>query len=287
MKRKHIMLTSTVLFIGTTGLFAKLSQLGIFSSNKSTFSEIEIQYNIEYGTHPKQKLDLCKPTNVTKDLPGVMLIHGGGGDKQSFLATCKALAKRGLVAVTINFREEPPPSYENILADTNSAYGWLLNQEEVDSNKMGVMGGSLGGYIASMLGTQDHQNKPICTENNFGPTDFTDPNFEPSAINENFVEKFFGGVTHDENPELYINLSPITHVTDDDSPQWFFTRSKNDKLVPRTQMILMVDKLKTAGLQTKFYEYFGFGRGHANKMLPWSSKKLFNKRVNFLVDCLN
>ena len=92
-----------------------------------------------------------------------------------------------------------------------------------------------------MMGTIEFDNKVNCVVNNFGPTDFTDEELEGSPLKDEFVENFFGGVTSDENPGLYKNLSPITHSSLEDASSWLFTRSINDKLVPKSQMTRMIN----------------------------------------------
>lgn len=251
-------------------------------------SNIIVEKDIAYGNLPKQKLDLCKPSTIHGKVPGVILIHGGGGDKSDFLNACKELAKNGLIAVTVNFRESPPPSWKVILEDNKNALAWLKSQDNVNTDRIGAMGGSLGGYVSSMMGAAEFENKVNCVVNNFGPTDFTDEAFNQSSnpFYDEFVEKFFGGVTYEEDPELYRQLSPITHVSDNDANPWFFTRSTNDQLVPRSQMTRMIDAINALGISTEFYEYEGTGGGHANNLPPLKALQLFNKRINFLVDCL-
>lgn len=268
----------------------------LLSKNKSVaptklsafISGVTIEYDIAYGAHPKQKLDLCKPKTIAGKVPAVMLIHGGEGDKNGFTSICKKLAKGGFVAAAVNFREDPPPSYEVILADNHAALSWLKAKDYVDPNKIGSWGGSLGGYVSSMAGTFESSDKVQCVNNNYGPTDFTDPSeWQGSSQADEFTEKFFGGVTYDENPQLYRDLSPITHVSSNDAGKWLFTRSTNDQLVPRTQMTKMIEALKAVGLQTEFYEYKGTGNGHANKLGLLQARKLLQKRLNFMTECLN
>ncbi|OGM12572.1 hypothetical protein A2V80_00925 [Candidatus Woesebacteria bacterium RBG_16_39_8b] len=250
-------------------------------------SNIIVEKDIAYGSLPKQKLDLCKPKSVSGKVPGVILVHGGGGDKSDFLNACKELAKNGLIAITVNFRETPPPSWKVILEDNRRALAWLKARNDVDSEKIGAMGGSAGAYVASMMGTTEFENKVNCVENNFGPTDFSDEAWGEGPLYDEFVDKFFGGVTYEENPELYKQLSPITHASANDANPWFFTRSTNDQLVPRSQMTKMIDALENVGISTEFYEYEGTGGGHANNLPPLAALQLFNKRINFLVDCLS
>ena len=159
--------------------------------------EAIVEPDIAYGSQTKQRLDLCRPKNAIGKHGGVMIIHGGGGDKSQHRDQCKSFAERGLVAIAVNYREDPPPTWKVILGDNAMAMDWLLARPDVDTNRIGAMGASLGGYVASYFGTYDDPRKVDCTENNFGPMDFTDTNFEGSPLYDEAVSKFFGGVTYD------------------------------------------------------------------------------------------
>jgi len=252
------------------------------------FGDIIVDNDLAYGTLPLQKLDLCEPKNISGKVPAVILIHGGGGDKSDYSLICRQLAKEGLVVIAVNFRESPPPAYKVILPDNRDALSWLKQRPEVDPQRIAAMGGSLGGYVSSLLGTMEFPNKVKCVANNYGPTDFTDPSFyADSPIKEQFVDKFFGGVTFEDDPQLYRDLSPITHVSAQDAQPWLFTRSRNDHLVPRSQMERMVAALKGVGISSQIYEYNGTGSGHANTLPAKENLKLLDTRISFLVQCLS
>lgn len=277
-----------------TGLFIFL--LAILTLFKTNFRpmrvdangvSIKFQTGLAYGPHPLHRLDLCEPSRIQGQVAGVILIHGGEGDKSSFTSICKDLAHAGFVAVTINYREDPPPSYQVILPDIDLAVSWLTGKTYVDPNKLGTWGGSLGGYLASVLGTKENPGAVKCVSNNYGPTDFTDPNLESSPLKDEFLAEFFGGITLEQDPALYQNLSPVFNVSPADAPSWLFTRSTNDALVPRTQMDRMVSALNGVGLKTQVYEYAGTGGGHANRLPMLQARKLYNTRLDFMKNCLN
>lgn len=282
----NILLAATgVLFILFSSHFLKNRSLAPKDSDAA--SEIIFQQDVPYGALPKQKLDLCKPKNLQGKVPGIIIIHGGGSDKSKHTAQCKKFAQNGFVAVAVNYREEPPPSWKVILADNRLALNWLKARDDVENSKIGAVGGSLGGYVSSMMGVHESEMAVECVNNDFGPTDFTDPSWDrESEFGQYFVKKFFGGETYEQNPELYENLSPTTYVSSDDAANWLFTRSTNDRLVPRSQMTRMIDALSKAGIKTEFYEYDGTGAGHANNLPPLANLSLFNKRIDFMVNCL-
>ena len=250
-------------------------------------TKIVFTQDIPYGSLPKQKLDLCMPVSLTGKVPGVIIIHGGGGDKSQHTSQCKDLAKNGFVAIAVNYREDPPPTWKVITADNRAALVWLRARPEVYPARIGAMGGSMGGYVSSLIGTVEDIDRAQCVNNNYGPTDFTDPSeWEGSPIWDEGVAKFFGGVTYDQNPALYRQLSPVVHVSEDDAATWLFTRSTNDHLVPRTQMTKMIAALEKTGIRTESYEYNGTGGGHANNLPILQARKLYQKRLDFMTQCL-
>lgn len=284
-------------FIGLIGLWVILTASFVqdrsFGTNKlnAQSPEIIVLKDLSYGPFPMQKLDLCMPKSLTpgSTISSVILSHGGGGDKKNYLSICKGLARRGIVAATVNFREDPPPAYPRVVEDVKRALAWLKDlarRRNVEIHRVGAWGGSLGGYLSSMLGTNEFENKVSCVSNNFGPTDFTDPEWEGYSEGVYlFVNKFFGGITYEEDPELYENASPITHISANDAQSWLFTRSRNEKLVPRSQITRMASALEAVGIDTEIYEYTGFGPGHANRFIL-KAKQLLEKRMNFMENCL-
>ena len=186
--------TLILLFIIIISVFL-LQKSDVFSFSAFVNAEsVEIKENIPYGNLSVQKLDMCKPVAVTGNTPGVILIHGGGGDKSSFRKPCTDFARSGFIAISVNYRESPPPSYQLMIDDMNAAISWLKDRPNVRSDRIGAYGGSLGGYLASVAGTFETDNKVRCVENNFGPTDFTDPNFEGNQLYGAVEQIIFGRV---------------------------------------------------------------------------------------------
>src|SRR3989338_4733699 len=253
----------------------------------ATSGSIVIRRDIPYGSEDKQVLDLCRPKTMSGKVSGVILIHGGGGDKSDFMRSCKLLAAGGYVAATINYREEPAPAYPMLLDDARLALSWLRARPEVDSTRMGAMGGSAGGYLSSHLGTRQDTERVQCVVNNFGPTDWSDPAVGGSPdMYERFTTKLFGNVTAEDDPGLYADASPITHVTSDDA-DFVFTRSVNDHLVPRSQAERMIAALRAAGKTVPdLYEFNATGSAHALQMSTEEMLKLWRFQKGFLDSCL-
>lgn len=252
-----------------------------------TTSEVNIERNIKYGPSDKQAVDICAPKGQTGSLPLVLLIHGGGGDKSQYASTCRRLAASGYLAAAINYREEPAPAYPKALDDTEKALAFLRNNRNVNPARTASMGGSAGGFLSSLLGTKETDQKVMCVVNQFGPTDLTDPAILSLPIwKTRLFPKMFGNVSYEEDPQLYKNASPITYVSGDDA-DFFFTRSTNDPLIPKSQPIRMIEALRKVGkIVPDLYEFDGNGGGHATRLPSQAAEKLWNAQKNFLDNCL-
>lgn len=97
------------------------------------------------------------------DAPVLVYIHGGAwviGDKrEQGLPLMHELARRGWVAVTVNYRLSPRATWPDHLVDCKKALAWVhenIARYGGDPGFVAVSGGSAGGHLASMLAlTQD------------------------------------------------------------------------------------------------------------------------------------
>lgn len=92
--------------------------------------------------------------------PGVVVIHEVFGDQPEMRAVCEEFARQGYVAVMPNlFRGRGPrpicvartmidASRGKVNDDIDAARSWLVQQEEVDGERIGVIGFCMGGGFA-------------------------------------------------------------------------------------------------------------------------------------------
>jgi acetyl esterase/lipase len=107
--------------------------------------------------------DVYVPATGTANGVTVVLVHGGGwvgGDKRDFAPEAEALAQSGYVAVTVNYRLAPQHRYPAPLEDVRAALDWLALPDTVarfgvDPTRIGMLGASAGGHLATLLGLTD------------------------------------------------------------------------------------------------------------------------------------
>lgn len=239
--------------------------------------------DVAYGTDPAQKMDVFTPVGFTGLRPGVVLIHGGGwegGDKGFYAPLGQALAAKGFVAFSINYRLTPASHYPAQVEDAQNAVRWMrahAAQYHLDPARVGALGDSAGGYLAVVLGTRDLDAAPAqsshvqCVVDFYGPTDLT--GMTPAApLNDS--QKYALRVLHDllgttreENPAAYKAASPLFDVSARSAPT-LIIQGADDPLVPPDQSEKLADALHGAGVETFLALIYKQGHGFLNPGSP-------------------
>lgn len=89
--------------------------------------------------------------------PGVVFYHGRGSSRKRYLKISKKLAEKGFIALAFDFRgcgesdgNFPDQTQRMGIDDARAGLEFLLSQN-VDKNRIGIMGTSFGGFVASIL----------------------------------------------------------------------------------------------------------------------------------------
>lgn len=92
--------------------------------------------------------------------PAFVLLHGGAftkGSRSSYAPWGRFLAAHGYAALSADYRlaTEEKPTYPECIWDVKAAVQFLrgsATELRVDPERLGIMGGSAGGYLAAMIG---------------------------------------------------------------------------------------------------------------------------------------
>ncbi len=94
-------------------------------------------------------------------VPGVLFVHGWGGDRAQYLARAREIAKLGCVSLTIDLRghgrargTHEQITREDNLADVLAAFDMLAAARGVDREAMALVGSSYGAYLAAIATTK-------------------------------------------------------------------------------------------------------------------------------------
>ncbi len=113
--------------------------------------------NTDFGPRDLH-IDLFRADSIKGELPAVILIHGGGwnsGDRSLQYPLAAALARRGYVAIPVEYRLTPEARYPAGLHDIKAAVRWVQENGAaygIDTARIAVSGCSAGGHLAALTG---------------------------------------------------------------------------------------------------------------------------------------
>ncbi|HSH92941.1 MAG TPA: alpha/beta hydrolase [Roseimicrobium sp.] len=197
--------------------------------------------------------------------PAVLDIHGGGWSARQVEADkpmMERIAKRGFVTALVSYRLSTEAKYPAALHDSKAAVRYLranAKKFQIDPDRIGVMGGSAGGHLSGLLAMTT------------GKPEFDGPGPNPKvssavkacivmAATQDLVASSqkgistnsiaFFGASYADNPEIYKQASPITHVRAGVPPTIFIEGERDTLKIGRAEM---QEKLKALGIETAVY----------------------------------
>jgi acetyl esterase/lipase len=253
----------------------------------------EVQKDVEYSNPDNQplKLDLTTPKKIEGLAPAIIAIHGGGwsgGSKEFWDGICGFFARRGYVAISVNYRFAPKYTFPAEVDDVKTAVRWLranAKRLKIDPERIGAVGDSAGGHLSMMLGTTgeqpefgaDHEHPGIssrvqCVVDFYGPTDFPNAYGMSPAVDKLFRQ--FVNEDIKQSRRRHVLASPMYWVTPDSAPMLLIHGTK-DPVVSFHQAEEMRDRLKDAAVEVEFMPIEGGGHGFGGAPLEKAYGAMF------------
>ena len=193
--------------------------------------------NIVYKKHGKQQLKLDAYIPKSKGpFPAVLVVHGGAwmsGSKSQLSGYAMMLVRRGIACFAINYRLAPKHKHPAQIEDCRDAVRWIKTQGkhyQVDSSRIGAIGYSAGGHLVALLAvtgmTPDEDPVGVGTQIQVALAGGA-----PCDLRHYPDLGFWLGDQQSQIPEVYRSASPITYVTPEDAPIFFY-HGAQDRLVP-------------------------------------------------------
>lgn len=212
------------------------------------------------------------PANLERDgsNPAIVLPHGGptGKTEDYFDDVAAALASRGYVVIAPNFRGSTgygkafqTANYDDLgggdLKDTIEAKRFLVASGYVDPKRVGIFGGSYGGFM-TLMAIGKAPDEFAAAVQWFGIINWRTMYRDMDEVLKAYLRSLMG--TPEENAAGYDRASPLTYIANAKAPL-LSLQGENDIRVPRGQAQEVADILKARGnvVETVFYPAEGHG----------------------------
>jgi len=254
-----------------TGAVTQLTRLGLDSIDPARLPKAEtVHYKSYDGTIISAFLWM--PFNLARDgnAPGVVLPHGGPDSQMldRFNPTAAALASRGFVCIAPNVRGSTGYGRAFQGADHKDLGGGDLKDEiagarfaeatgYVDARKIGMTGGSYGGYM-TLMALAKTPNLWAAGVDEYGVIDWQAMLLHEDAPDRQYEESLLGDPVKDKG--VYAASSPLTYMKNATAPL-LVLQGDNDARVTRDQADKVVGMMKSNGRTVDAHFYPGEGHG--------------------------
>jgi len=200
--------------------------------------------------------------------PAIVFFFGGGwngGSPSQFYPHCAELAKRGMVAMSAEYRvksRHKTTPFECV-ADGKSAIRWVRTHAKdlgVDPTKIAAGGGSAGGHVAATTGVIDGLEEP-------GEDKTVSSRPDALVLFNPVIDTGKKGFGYSRLKQRYKEISPVDHVNAGDPPTIIF-HGVADTTVPFANAEDFAARMKKAGNRCQLeaypgakHGYFNYGRG--------------------------
>jgi pectinesterase len=211
-----------------------------------SYQYITEEKNIPYCSTKERelKLDVFYPKEESKTKRiAILFIHGGGwrsGNKAMHYPLLQKLASLGYVCITPEYRLSTEALYPAAIHDVKAAIRWVrknAKQYNIDPDKIVVSGHSAGGELAAFMGATngmaqfegDGCYKNISSKANAvidldGTLAFIHPESGEGDDSKRIsAATHWFGYSKTENPELWKQAAPLTHVGRHTPPTQFIS----------------------------------------------------------------
>jgi dipeptidyl aminopeptidase/acylaminoacyl peptidase len=243
-------------------------------------NELAVQKPVSYTSRDGLTINgyLTLPVGVeAKNLPVVMNIHGGpwARDNWGFNPEVQFLANRGYAVLQVNYRGSTgygrkfwEASFrewgKKMQDDVSDGVKWLISQGIANPKKVGIYGGSYGGY-ATLAGLTFSPELYACGVDYVGVSNlFTfmktiPPYWEP------FRKMMYEMVGNPEvDSALFVSASPVFHADKIVAPL-FVAQGKMDPRVNIAESDQMVEAMKKRGIDVEYLVKDNEGHGFRNQ----------------------
>ena len=205
--------------------------------------------------HEKNNTVHCeyfRPANVAsgEKMPAVIVLHILGGDFPLARMFCNALAQKGVAALFLKMpyygpRRDPmvsrrmvsPDPKETVegmtqaILDIRCATAWLASREEIDPNRLGIFGISLGGITGALAATAEPRLNNVClllAGGDLGKVAWESK--ELATIRKRWLS---GGGSAEDYVKALSEVDPVRYAKHVEGRRILLMNAKEDEVIPK------------------------------------------------------
>lgn len=235
-----------------------------------------------------------KPLNASQEnpVPALVLVHGGPGgqSRQSFSSLTQYLVNHGYAVLAVNnrgssgygksfYQMDDQKHGEEDLQDVIEGKNWLADQPEINGEKIGIMGGSYGGFMTMAALTFAPEEFDVGV-NLYGVTNWIRTLKSIPPWWESFKESLYKEMG-DPNTEDSIRLkkiSPLFHTENVTKPLLVLQGSQDPRVL-KVESDEIVEGVRENGVPVEYVLFEDEGHGFVKKE---NQIKAYEKTLEFL-----
>ncbi len=235
---------------------------------------------------------LYRPAGVTAKVPVVLSIHGGPEwqERPNYSGMYQYLASRGIAVLAPNIRGSTGygKSYQRLihrdwggdeLKDLDAAATYLQDLNWVEENRIGVFGGSFGGFATLSCVSRLPEYWAVAVDV-VGPSNLVTLAKSVPPTWHKMVLQLIGDP--ETEADFLIERSPISYVDQIRAPL-FVIQGANDPRVVKTESDQIVERLRARGVEVRYDVYEDEGHGFTKRE---NELKAFRDIASFLEEHL-
>lgn len=220
-----------------------------------------------------------KPLQASKDnkVPALVWVHGGPGgqSRQNYSALIQYLVNHGYAVLAVNnrgssgygktfYQMDDQDHGEGDLRDCIWGKKWLQQQDYIDTSKIGIIGGSYGGFMVMRALTHTPEEFALGV-NIFGVTNWLRTLKSIPPWWESFKDALYKemGDPVTDSVRLY-NISPVFHGNKVTKPTMVLQGAKDPRVL-QVESDEMVEAVKANGVPVEYLIFEDEGHGFVKK----------------------
>lgn len=254
--------------------------------------------NVQYGSDPRNVMDIYIPENKSGEIGMLMNVHGGAwtfGDKEFTTGTAYwDCVNYGVVSTAISYRylsddvngSMMMDDIQNAVAKTKE----VAAQYGLNCTKMIIGGGSAGGHLSLLYAysrSEVSAVRPVAVISYSGPTDLSNPEYWNSSVSKSTMRNLLswmcdrtitGAITQSYYKNDLLKVSPVYYASN--AVPTLICHGMQDTTVDYSEATRLVQALETYG---KTYDFISFPfSGHGLESDPDQSALASQKYAEYI-----